>query len=425
MMLKKRGETKGLFLSRFIVILMISCVFIVVVEAQEVEIANDVTSVILVEAGDSIDNALASAVSRDLGIPVLYTKSEEMPREVITELQTGVYRNVQNVILLGGESVISDKAEESLRISGIVGGFDVIRIRGLTGTDTALNIINYFYGHVDTVTLVEPDVDIYLSAQLSKPIIPIEKDLSENVFDILNSTGVEYVNIMGLSEDSSLKQRLTDLNVKIKKEVYSEEIEEKLQDPSMYLLQRNNKILLVEKFTNPITIQGSFLVYYEDEDNDGIEDNSGLRLDEDFSLIYKKYKGYGVENVYFYSDDQRRLGEIENSLFKKNIPFEAVSYEDSKDLIQNSLELNKDFAKEINQNFVDNNLRIQEQFEEDREEFEKQLAFLIEQIKIFYRLQEDNLSPQAHITMYEALDSTNGLSARWKSAQVFINEYMS
>ena len=53
---------------------------------------------------------------------------------------------------------------------------------------------------------------------------------------------------------------------------------------------------------------------------------------------------------------ERRLGEIENSLFKKNIPFEAVSYEDSKDLIQNSLELNKDrftyFKNKSNKNKI-------------------------------------------------------------------------
>ena len=171
-------------------------------------------------------------------------------------------------------------------------------------------------------------------------------------------------------------------------------------------------------------MQGSFLVYYDDEDNDGIDDKSGLELSEAFSLIYKDYRSYGVENIYFYSDDQRRLGEIENNLLKKNIPFEAVSYEDFNDLIQNSLELNRDFAKEINQNFVDNNVRMQEQFEENRKEFEKQLAPLIEQIKIFYSLQEDNLSPQALITGAEALDSTNDLFVRWKSAQVFINEYM-
>ena len=246
MMFKKRGEKRQLLLSRLIAILILFGVFFIAeVQAQEVETAIDVTSVILVNAEDSVDSSIASAIFRDLGIPVLYTKNKEIPREVITELQTGVYRNVKDVILLGGDSVISLNVEESLNMAGIVGEFDVLRIGGFTGTDTALNAINYFYGPgvVDGVTLVKPNADIHLSAQLSKPIVPIGNDLPENFFEILNSTGVKYVNIIGQSEDSSLKQRLADLDIKISKEVYGEEVEDKLQDSLMYLLQQNNKMV--------------------------------------------------------------------------------------------------------------------------------------------------------------------------------------
>ena len=372
MMFKKRGETEQLLLSRFIAILIVFCVLIIPVKAQEV--ATGVNTVIIVNSEDNFDNAIALGISRDLGIPVFYTGSEEISRDVIAELQTGTYSNVKSVVLLGGNSVISTNVKGSLTIAGIVGGFEVVRIGGLTETDTALNAITYFYGPnmLEGVTLIEDtNNDIFsLSAHLSYPIIPVSND-NLNVFEFLNTTQIGYANIISHSENLDLKQKLHDLNIKINKEFYgsNNEVERSLQKSIRSL--KDNKIVVVEKDKLLPVILNSILIYYEDEDNDGIDDQSGFGLEEFLTLNYKENDNYGIESVYFYSDDQRRLGKIESALLKIGIPFEAISYETSDDLVQNSIGLNRDNAREINENFFDRNTEMEEDFESNKEEFEK------------------------------------------------------
>jgi len=425
MMFKKRGETEQLLLSRFIAILIVFCVLIIPVKAQEV--ATGVNTVIIVNSEDNFDNAIALAISRDLGIPVFYTGSEEISRDVIAELQTGTYSNVKSVVLLGGNSVISTNVKGSLTIAGIVGGFEVVRIGGLTETDTALNAITYFYGPnmLEGVTLIEDtNNDIFsLSAHLSYPIIPVSND-NLNVFEFLNTTQIGYANIISHSENLDLKQKLHDLNIKINKEFYgsNNEVERSLQKSIRSL--KDNKIVVVEKDKLPPVILNSILTYYEDEDNDGIDDQSGFGLEEFLTLNYKENDNYGIESVYFYSDDQRRLGKIESALLKIGIPFEAISYETSDDFVQNSIELNRDNAREINENFVERDNEMKEDFEINKEEFEKQIAPLTEQIKVFYSLQEDNLPLQASVAVKGILDTSNDVSTRWKLAHAFANEYM-
>ena len=174
----------------------------------------------------------------------------------------------------------------------------------------------------------------------------------------------------------------------------------------------------------PPVILNSILIYYEDEDNDGIDDQTGTELEDFLVLNYEENNNYEIENVYFYSDDQRRLGKTEYNLLKKNIPIEAVSYETSEDLIYNSLELNRDNAYEINRNFVDKSSEIKENFEDNKELIEKQIAPLVEQINIFYGLQESNLPPQAAIIAKGASDASNDISTRWRLVNAFFNEYM-
>lgn len=427
MMLKKRGERKQLLLSRFITILLVFSVFIASVEAQEA--ALDVTTVIVVNNEADMDNAIASAISRELGIPVLYTGTEEVSRELIAELQTGIYRNVKNVVLLGENSFISSNVKQSLTIAGVVGGFDVVRVGGITETDTALNAITYFYGPgvLEGVTLVENRNNelVSLSAHLSYPLIPITPDqgLPENVYEFLNSTKSNYANIILYSEDLNLKQDLVDLNVRLNKEFYgsSNEIERNLKTRSL----QDNKIVFVEKDKLPPFILNSILIYYEDEDNDGLDDKTETELEEFLTLNYEENDNYEIENVYFYSDDQRRLAKIESNLLKKNIPIEAISYETSEDLTYNSLELNKDNLNEINKNFLDKTAEMKDRFEDNQEEFEKKIVHLINQIEVFYSLQEDNLPVQAIVTAKGVLDPSNDVFIRWKLANAFVNEYMS
>ena len=173
----------------------------------------------------------------------------------------------------------------------------------------------------------------------------------------------------------------------------------------------------------PLVVPNSILVYYKDEDNNGVDDESGLELEEAFSTLYSNYKDYGIDTLYFYSDDQRRLAEIENDLSKKSVPLEASSYESTQDLIQSSLKMNRRHIKEINQNFADSNIRTQGKFEGNLEEFEKQLSPLIKHAKLFYGLEKDNLSPRALILGAEMFDESNDLFTRWKLVHAFESEY--
>ncbi|MBI4159299.1 hypothetical protein HY500_03510 [Candidatus Woesearchaeota archaeon] len=421
-MLKKRGGSKHILFSKSILFLIVFSFFAIHVHAQE-DAAVDVNTVIIVNGDDAVDNAIALAISRDLGIPVFYTQKDEISREVLTEIKEGSYGNVDSVVILGGKSVISDGVESSLNIAGVVGGFDAVRIGGMTGTDTAINAINYFYGPkmIDGVTLVRGGDNeiIQLSAYLHYPIIPTADELQENVLETLNFTKVAYANLVMNSEDLNLKQVLSNLNVKIDKEFYGNK---KALEKETRALQ-DNKIVIVEEGTVLPIIPNSFLAYYEDEDNDGVDDESGLSLEGIFSTIYNDNRDYGIESLYFYSDDQRGLAEIEYELYKKNVPLEAYSYEDVQELIDNSLKMNKRHIKEINQDFADNNLRVQEKFKENSEEFEKQIVPLVENIKIFCDLNEDNLSLKDARVCSEILGISNDLFIKWKLVHAFITEY--
>ncbi|MBI4009972.1 MAG: cell wall-binding repeat-containing protein [Candidatus Aenigmarchaeota archaeon] len=446
----KRGELSSFF--KFIsAFFLISGFFVLGVFAQEdnlnstFESAEDVTTIIIVngETDSSVDAAIAAAISHDIGIPVFYTQYSQIQQSILNELKSGIYENVQEVVILGGEAVVSDEVEESLDIAGVVGGFEVTRIGGVTGTGTAVEAIDYFYGPgtLDGVALVSYDGDgdtthediLHLAAQLDQPIIPITDDvegLPADVVETLGDAGVDDVTVVGdFSNENEIKGDLSELEIKVEQEFNGDVgvIENELQEEVEKTIESGDDVLFVEEGEVPPIIPDSLLIYYKDEDNDGVEDESGLKLDEFCKTFYEDHleNGVKIESINFYSDDSRRLDSIEKELIKENIPFEANNYEDVDDVVYSSIEVNKDNIEEINEDFVDGDLRMQGNFEEHQRDFEEQLPVMIEQFKAFYTNEKDGLSLEELRIGAEIIDEANkgDLVATWKLMHAFANEY--
>ena len=155
---------------------------------DSVKASASVGTLIIVNGGDksTLDAATASSISENTGVPVLFTGHNDVSPDVLSSLITGEYKDVTNVVILGGSAVVSDRAQQSLEDIGKTAGYDVVRLSGTTATGTAVEALKYFYGPevLKEVEIVKYDGDsdqsyqksLQLAAQLGKPIITVPAD---------------------------------------------------------------------------------------------------------------------------------------------------------------------------------------------------------------------------------------------------------
>mgnify|MGYP001567421854 CR=1 FL=1 len=63
-------------------------------------------TVIIANGEIGIDHAIASSISHDMGIPVIYVENGDV-KAAVEQLKSGIYQDVKEVVILGGETVIS------------------------------------------------------------------------------------------------------------------------------------------------------------------------------------------------------------------------------------------------------------------------------------------------------------------------------
>ncbi len=418
-------------------------------EKEELEslpsvVADDVDTLIIVNKGEEskIDAAIASSISHDIGIPVLYVDKDVVSDELVRELKNGMYKDVRNVVILGGESVVSSIVENSLQSTGetLSGGFDVTRIAGVTGTGTALEAINYFYGPevVDEVSLVKYEGDLnkdydevlHLSAQLDNPIIPIPADvdgLPADVLDSLLTLKVDSVNVVGEFDNAEdIKSDLFEIKVGVTSEISgnNEEIKDSLEEDVKNSIVSGDKIFFIEEGEMPPIVSGDKIFYYKDENNDNLDDESGSVLDGIGRGLYNnlKDKGINIKGINYYGDDKEKMEEIRKSLEREGINVEAVKYDEVEKI---AIDVSGEEVERIVDKAEKGREDMEKNFEAHKGEFEKNLPSAIKHFKAFYINEKDKLSAE-EIKLGASIigeESKNDPVAQWKLMKAFANEY--
>ena len=357
---------RSIFYSRvsatFLVALLFLSVFSVGVYAQEavgttIEIESvvvaQVDTVLLVNPGDPVDFALAFNVARDHGYSILYTNPDgaTMPEEMLGVLASGIYSDVRNVYAIGGTQVISSELLDSVGSYGeSYAGFDTARIAGTTGTGTAVEVINQFYGPglIGEVTFVSyPGDGLYdesaelmtLAAQTEGFVIPLPADsdgIPVAVLDTMNTIGIDTANYVGNFDDASefaddaalvgvstggiVEGDYSDISQQLTEQIVAETSASDDVD-----------IVLVEAGTIvPIPSSDDVIVYYRDEDNDNVDDLSGSALDGIGRGLYDSFVeiGVGVDHIICSGDDADLLVDFEQDLSGEIGDFVDVGFVD-------------------------------------------------------------------------------------------------
>jgi putative cell wall-binding protein len=119
--------------------------------AQQTDASADtnIDTVIIASTANYPDALVASAASEKEGIPILLTKKDGLTGETKQALST---INPSEIVIVGGELVVSSEVESELRSS-----YDsVVRLSGTSRYGTAADIASYFWPEgSDTAVLVE------------------------------------------------------------------------------------------------------------------------------------------------------------------------------------------------------------------------------------------------------------------------------
>ncbi len=400
-----------------------------------------VETVMLVNGGDKsiIDSAIAASISEGRGIPVLYTDHKDISPEVLSQFLSGQYKDVKNVVIIGGDSVISDSAQTSLEQIGDTAGYDVTRIAGVTATGTAVEAIGYFYGPemLKTVTFVEYTHDgdpsqqeyLYLSAELGHPIIPIPSDLQGLPADVsqsINDLGIDGVTVVGDMQDS-IKTEISDLGSNVEKEYTGtrEEIKKILEGEIIESIASNEDIIFVEEGMVPPTLPGHKVFFYKDENNDNIDDETGSVLDAIGRGLLTNIKDKTGENpeIKFVSDDESIQTQFEEKLEQEGIKVEIGEAGDS---IGTAVIFVKNEAEKIEAHFGQKQEDFQKLYEENKQYFEDKIPLAVDQFKAFYATLDKNALPPESLDLAAKIIDENKKGdalAQWQLMSAFSNSY--
>ncbi|MBI2631813.1 hypothetical protein HYW75_02315 [Candidatus Pacearchaeota archaeon] len=365
----------------------------------------------------------------------------------VDQLKSGVYQDVKEVVILGGEAVISSKDEEILKTTGVISAdYDVARIVGTTGTGTAVEAINYFYGPgvVDEVTLVtyKDDSDksyndvLHLAAELDNPIIPIPEDvegLPADVVETVEKLNINNVEVVGdFQSEKEVKNDLSELKVGITNEINGnspEELEGNLDKEitDNFKSGEEVKLIFVENGDIPPALSDGHIVYYKDENNDNIDDDTGVVLDGIGKGTYDKLREIGVK-----FDDIRVTGNnlegwekfkesIEGSTSR--IKVDLIKYENSKDVVKINDEFSEKEAKDISRDYKEWNLKYEDLVAEHKAEFANALPTMLETFKSYYANEKEKLSSDAIALGAKIIDesSKDDSVSAWKLMHEFAN----
>jgi len=451
--------------SIFLALVLITSVFAIPVladshEVVEEVIANNVDTLILVNNGEisGVDAAIAASISNHLGIPVLYVGYRDIS-SALQELKDGIYQDVSNVVILGGESVVSPGAENILETSGALSaGYDVTRIAGVTGTGTAVEAIEYFYGPgmLEDVSLVEyvDDVDhsyddvLHLSSQLDRPIIPIQMDsdgLPADVVEFLDEIYVEDVHLIGEFEGNlaEIEQDVVDLDVHIEgriggdfyglidpiteEELSEEEFTEyligQLHEEIIDNFETGDSITLVESGEVPPALPNSNVFFYDHLEE---HDNPSEYLENYAEELFNTINGGGitVEGVRYFGDDEDLLSDVEGALEDMGISTDIGVYGDE-GVGDVAYDFSREEAFHISNDFEEGEDEFFERYEQHKLEFARELPKLIEQFKSFYIEEREGLNRELLEIGARIIDEANkgDLAAQWKLMKAFENEY--
>lgn len=133
------------------------------------------TDVILVNGYNSIDALTAGSLAAKLNIPILLTGSDQLNKTTEKALKNW---NIQNVIIVGGHTQVSETIASQLKNDGV----NTSRLAGRTRVETALEVAKAVNSDPDKVIFANKDAfaDALLAPYLSNaekaPIVLIDKD---------------------------------------------------------------------------------------------------------------------------------------------------------------------------------------------------------------------------------------------------------
>lgn len=133
------------------------------------------TDVILVNGYNSIDALTAGSLASKLNIPILLTGSDQLNKTTEKALKNW---NIQNVIIVGGKTQVSETIASQLKNDGV----NTSRLAGRTRVDTALEVAKAVNSNPDAVIFANgtkyPDALLapYLSKAKDAPIVLIGND---------------------------------------------------------------------------------------------------------------------------------------------------------------------------------------------------------------------------------------------------------
>ena len=408
-------------LSLFTIVSLVFSLFSVTGVAQTTT-QTSVDTVIIVNDGDvsNIDAAIAAGISADIGVPVFYTEHGELSTEVQNQLKDF---NVQNVVILGGSAVVSEDVDTSLQELG----YDTTRLHGTTATGTAVEAIEYFYGPgtLDEVSLVKYEGDtvqdystvLTLAAELGQPIIPIPSDvegLPGELTTALATIEVDQVTVVGdFEQEEAIKQDLGEIRIEVETEVEGDvnQVEEDLQNQVLDTLEQNDEIIFVEEGEVPPILPDHKIYYYKDENNDGVDDETGSVLDGIGLGLYDKYPFLKKEGKFF-GDNEDIQKRFEEAMKNGGI---QVSVGKAGDPTGTVVVFSDEEASKIAEFFAKGDEESQKLYERNKGSFESEVTEAADQARAFLELNKDKLSAQEIELGYkflEELEKGDVLSAR-------------
>lgn len=202
--------------------------------AQETSAETDIDTVILASTENYPDALVASAAASKEGIPVLLTEKDELPDRTREALE---HIDPSNIVLVGGELVISGDVEASLSES-----YEVTRLSGTSRYGTANEVASYFWPEgTDSAVLVENDPEDreghrylamarHLAEEDESPVLLTGEDaIPASVLSQLEDLGVSEVDYVGTDLSSEERTQLEELGITVDEEVTAPDREELLE----------------------------------------------------------------------------------------------------------------------------------------------------------------------------------------------------
>ncbi len=413
----------------FLTVLMVLSFYSIAPIAQTATTTN-VDTVIIVNGGDvsTLDAAIAAAISADIGAHVLYTEHEEVPADLQTQLKN---LDAENVVILGGQSVVSENIETSLQDLG----YDVTRLHGTTATGTAVEAIEYFYGPgtLDEVSLVKYEGDtvqdystiLTLAAELGQPIIPIPSDvegLPGEVTNLLATTDVEQVTLVGdFDQEAAIEEDLQEVRVDVETKIEGniDAVEDQLQNQVLDTLTEGDQIVFVEEGEVAPVLPDHKTYFYKDENNDGLDDESGSVLDGIGLGLYDQYPFLNKE-CKFVGDNEDVQKRFEEAMESAGIQVSAGKVGDS---IGTAFTFTNEEAAKLSEHFAKKEEEFKNLYERNKGLFESETTKAADQAKAFLELNKDKLSPTEIELGYKFLEELDkgDVQSAWKLFHKFEN----